>query len=189
MGRSGEAFLSFLFYSTFWSFLLLCFAFPLSRLLRNEKVFQIFRLNIFLHRDCHQRIWWQTVVVFFFNNFAPFSKSQIITSRVGGFFFFFFSNGCKSPAHVIKDADINILVCKLIPSAQLWGRGSVTEVRQRQCAVCAASSERLICYLHLVQIVAAWRFPWVSRSGSVFLLLRLIYWLPSRFKVGPRFDC
>lgn len=61
------------------------------------------------------RRWW----FFFFNNFAPFSKSQIITSRVGGFFFFFFSNGCKSPAHVIKDADINILVCKLIPSAQL----------------------------------------------------------------------
>lgn len=29
-----------------------------------------------------------------------------------------FSNGCKSSAtRVIKDADINILVCKLIPSA------------------------------------------------------------------------
>lgn len=51
---------------------------------------------------------------FFNDNFTLFSKSQIIMSRVGGF-----SNDCKSPAHAIKDADINILVCRLMPSAQL----------------------------------------------------------------------
>lgn len=92
---------------------------------------------------------------FFNDNFTLFSKSQIIMSRVGGF-----SNGCKSPAHVIKDADINILVCRLIPSAQLWGRGSVTRVRLAQCAACAGPSEGLVCFLHLVQTVGAWLCPW-----------------------------
>lgn len=118
------------------------------------------------------------------NNFAPFSKSQIIMSRVGGCFFFFFPNGCKSPAHVIKDADINILVCKLIPSAQLWGRGSVTEVRLRQCAVCAGSPERLICCCTLCKL---WQLDcfhgWAE--VAVFLLLRSIYWLPRKVQSGP----
>ena len=98
--------------------------------------------------------------------------------------FFFFSNGCKSPAHVIKDADINILVCKLIPSAQLWGRGSVTEVRLRQCAACAGSPERLICYCTLCKL---WQLDcfhgWAE--VAVFLLLRSIYWLPRKVQSGP----
>lgn len=92
---------------------------------------------------------------FFNDNFILLSKSQIIMSRVGGF-----SNGCKSPAQVIKDADINIWMCRLIPSAQLWGRGSVTRVRLAQCAVCAGSSKGLICFSHRVQTVGAWLCPW-----------------------------
>ena len=165
--------------------LLFCFAFPLSRLLRNKRASQIFRLTFSYMETRQPCIRWQTVCVCVcLNNFAPFSKSQIIMSRVGGCFFFFFPNGCKSPAHVIKDADINILVCKLIPSAQLWGRGSVTEVRLRQCAVCAGSPERLICCCTLCKL---WQLDcfhgWAE--VAVFLLLRSIYWLPRKVQSRP----
>lgn len=93
MGRSGGAFFSFFFSSTFWRFF--CFSVLLfhchdcSEIRKHPKYFDLHFLTWrhVNHAFDDRRLY--VCVCVCLNNFAPFSKSQIIMSRVGGCFFFF----------------------------------------------------------------------------------------------------